>query len=136
MDRRAFLASAAALSGGCLGISTGSSEAEYDVGMSLQAFKPRDITVTAGTRVVWKNTSSRGHTVTAYGGAIPDNAAFFATGDFDSTDQAREAFNTSGGGVIDGGETFAHTFEVPGTYNYFCIPHERGGMVGTVEVTE
>jgi plastocyanin len=28
-----------------------------------------------------------------------------------------------------------HTFDVPGTYQYFCIPHEMAGMTGTVVVT-
>ncbi|MCL5279758.1 MAG: plastocyanin/azurin family copper-binding protein [Planctomycetes bacterium] len=29
---------------------------------------------------------------------------------------------------------FQHTFEVPGTYVYFCLPHEAMGMVGKVTV--
>ncbi|MGM0590770.1 MAG: plastocyanin/azurin family copper-binding protein, partial [Halobacteriota archaeon] len=24
--------------------------------------------------------------------------------------------------------------EVPGEYQYFCIPHEQGGMLGTIVV--
>ncbi|WP_241997224.1 plastocyanin/azurin family copper-binding protein [Halorubrum sp. SD626R] len=31
-------------------------------------------------------------------------------------------------------ENYEHTFEEPGTYEYFCIPHEGSGMVGTVRV--
>jgi hypothetical protein len=40
-------------------------------------------------------------------------------------------------GMIEGGTdgTFSFTFEEPGTYDYFCIPHEDLGMVGTVTVT-
>jgi plastocyanin len=34
------------------------------------------------------------------------------------------------------GDDFTHTFETVGEYAYFCIPHERAGMVGTVVVTE
>lgn len=30
--------------------------------------------------------------------------------------------------------TFEHTFAVPGTYRYFCIPHEGAKMQGTVIV--
>jgi hypothetical protein len=33
------------------------------------------------------------------------------------------------------GESFSYTFDEPGTYEYFCIPHEDLGMVGTVTVT-
>lgn len=29
-----------------------------------------------------------------------------------------------------------HTFEVPGTYEYYCGPHEPFGMVGSITVTE
>lgn len=32
------------------------------------------------------------------------------------------------------GESFSFTFEEPGTCDYFCIPHEQVGMVGTVTV--
>ena len=32
------------------------------------------------------------------------------------------------------GATFEHTFEVGGVYDYFCIPHEYRGMVGSVIV--
>ncbi|PSQ16092.1 halocyanin [Halobacteriales archaeon QS_8_69_26] len=39
-------------------------------------------------------------------------------------------------GVVAGGETYEHTFAVEGTYEYFCIPHEGAGMVGSIEVTQ
>lgn len=40
-------------------------------------------------------------------------------------------------GLFQGGTdgTFSFTFEEPGTYEYFCGPHEDVGMVGTVTVT-
>lgn len=135
MDRRAFLATgAAALASGCLG-ALGSSDG-YDIGMTSQAFDPETIEVDVGTEVVWQNTNSRAHTVTAYGGAIPDEADFFATGGFDSEAAAREAWYADGSGNIYGGDTFSYTVEVPGIYDYFCIPHEDGGMAGRIEVTE
>ena len=39
--------------------------------------------------------------------------------------------------MIEGGSggTFSFTFDEPGTYDYFCIPHEDLGMVGSVTVT-
>jgi plastocyanin len=37
-------------------------------------------------------------------------------------------------GAIRTGETYRHTFETSGTHSYFCIPHERAGMVGRVVV--
>lgn len=42
-------------------------DGEFDIGMRARAFDPETITVTAGTTVVWKNTSSIAHTVTVPG---------------------------------------------------------------------
>lgn len=137
MDRRAYLASvggAVVGLGGCLGFL----EDDYDVGMTPTDFDPRTVTVDVGSEVVWKNTSSRGHTVTAYEGSLPDGAEFFATGGFETESAAREAWNTGrdDDGILDVGETFSHTFEVPGRHEYLCIPHESENMVGTVVVEE
>jgi plastocyanin len=38
-------------------------------------------------------------------------------------------------GFVNGGQSYSHTFDVPGTYRYFCLPHESLGMVGTIVVT-
>jgi len=136
MDRRTFLravgAAGTAAVAGCL--DSRASGGDYDVGMSTVAFRPETLTVEAGTTVVWRNTSKQGHSVTAYEDALPEGAAYFATGNFDSESAARAAWSDAGGGRLGQGKTFEHTFEVPGTYSYFCIPHERAGMVGTVEV--
>ncbi|SDY18772.1 cupredoxin domain-containing protein [Halobellus clavatus] len=118
---------------GCAGAGAAN---DYDVGMTAVAFNPPETTIAVGERVVWRNTSSRGHTVTAYDSGIPEDAAFFASGGYDSTAAARDGFMSEFGGIIDSGETWSHTFEVPGTYEYFCIPHEQAGMVGTVVVEE
>ncbi|SFF95501.1 Plastocyanin [Halopelagius inordinatus] len=34
------------------------------------------------------------------------------------------------------GFSFSYTFEVLGTYEYICEPHESAGMIGTIEVVE
>ncbi len=36
--------------------------------------------------------------------------------------------------VLQPGEQFAVTFNVPGVYDYFCAPHEQAGMVGRLVV--
>lgn len=95
------------------------------------AFDPRSIRVDSGETVVWENDDDVGHTVTAYEDAIPDGATYFASGGFESERAARNAVSD---GLIAPGETFEHTFEVAGTYEYYCIPHESGGMVGEVVV--
>ncbi|MFA1610701.1 plastocyanin/azurin family copper-binding protein [Halobellus rubicundus] len=136
-SRRRFLAGVGgAAATGLAGCSGAGAADDYDVGMTAVAFDPVEITVSTGETVVWRNTSSRGHTVTAYDSGIPDDAEFFASGDYGTTEEAREAFTSEFGGVIDSGENWSHTFEVAGEYEYFCIPHEQAGMVGTVVVEE
>ncbi|WP_262178423.1 plastocyanin/azurin family copper-binding protein [Haloarcula laminariae] len=136
MDRRAFLRTAVPTAAvglaGCIG---GGTPSDYDVGMGAKVFRPETIEVSAGTTVTWLNTNKQGHSVTAYESGLPDGADYFASGGFDSEEAARDAWGNSSGGTMFEGDTFEHTFEVPGEYPYFCIPHETGGMVGTVVVT-
>jgi len=137
MERRAFLRAAVPTAAVGLAGCIGSGEpTDYDVGMGAKEFRPETLEVTAGTTVTWLNTNKQGHSVTAYESGLPDGAEYFASGDFDSEAAARDAWGNSSGGTMFEGQTFEHTFEVPGEYPYFCIPHEVGGMVGTVVVTE
>jgi len=140
MDRRAFLAAAASGASlglaGCGGVFGSESAPEFDVGMRAKAFVPAAIEIPAGETLVWYNNNDRPHTVTAYDEEIPPAADFFASGGFDSTTTAVEGYESGLKGTVDPGETYEHTFEVPGTYRYFCIPHEAGGMVGVVTVGE
>jgi len=139
MDRRMFLAGVAG--GASLGLAGclaggSSSPGDYDVGMSATRFEPNRIEVSVGETVVWRNTNSRAHTVTAYEAGIPDGADYFASGGYESEQAARDAFYGSFGGALDTRGEYEHTFEVPGQYDYFCVPHESGGMVGSVIVRE
>lgn len=134
MHRRAFLTTVAGAStvlAGCLG--SGQS-AEYDVGMSANAFLPETFEIEAGDAVTWANTGSRNHSVTAYASGIPDEADYFASGGFGSEKAARNAWFEAGEGAISSNAIYEHTFELPGRYEYFCIPHEPTGMVGTIVV--
>jgi len=142
MKRRTYLAAlgASGVTGlsGCTGLLDAGAPCEgedCDVGMTGNSFVPRDIQVEVGETVRWRNTSARAHTVTAYESSLPDGATFFASGGFESEDAARDAWGRGRGG-LEGGDTFAHTFEVPGSYQYYCIPHEAAEMIGTVEVVE
>jgi Plastocyanin len=134
--RRLLTAVGASAVGGLAGCLSTFDRPEYDIGMRATAFAPETITVDAGTTVVWRNTSARGHTVTAYESTLPAEATFFASGGYESTDAAREAWHNNSGGRIETSETFSYTFEIPGEYGYVCIPHETSSMVGTVIVEE
>lgn len=139
MNRRRFLAGLGGATAigvaGCLSGGSGGS-GDYDVGMSSTAFEPASLEVAAGETVLWRNTNTRAHTVTAYEEQIPADAEYFASGGYDSEQAARDAFFDSFGGSIASREEYEHTFDAPGEYQYFCVPHEKAGMVGSITVTE
>lgn len=139
MDRRAFVGAVVGVAGslaGCGGVLGSRSPPEYDVGMRAKAFIPREIEVSVGETLVWYNNNDRPHTVTAYEHRIPDGAGYFASGGFETESAARTGYQSDLAGTVDPGETYERSFDVPGAYEYFCIPHEAGGMVGTVTVRE
>jgi nitrite reductase (NO-forming) len=89
----------------------------FDPDNADEAYTPPVITVEAGTTVTWTNEDAIVHTVTS--GTASDTAGTF-DGTFDSGDMAE-------------GDTFSFTFDEPGEFPYFCIPHPW--MQGTVIVT-
>jgi plastocyanin len=89
-------------------------------------FTPPKVTIQVGETVLWKNNSDLVHTVTA----MPDKANDNSHVDLP---KGGEPFNS---GMMQPGDTFRHTFTVPGHYKYFCIPHEAAGMIGEVVVEE
>ena len=133
-NRRTFLrfsgvALASIGTAGCLsGRSSTSDTVEMTAGFG---FEPETLTIKTGKTVKWTNASDVGHTVTAYEDDIPDAAAYFASGGFESESAARNRVNE---GLVASDEEYEHTFERSGTYEYYCIPHESSGMVGTVRV--
>ena len=87
-------------------------------------FTPAVITIHPGDAVEWHNDSLLVHTVTADPAlaALPASTALPA---------GAAPFNS---GNLQPGAVYRHVFEKPGTYKYFCIPHEAAGMTGTVIV--
>jgi plastocyanin len=138
MQRRTFLAAVgtgvSASLAGCG--SVGGGEPDGDIGMAANAYQPRTFEATVGEPVVWFNNGSRGHTVSAYEGSLPEGADYWASGGFDDETAARDGFWNDGAGNVRPGETWEYTFETPGEHLYFCIPHERAGMRGTILVRE
>ena len=98
-----------------------------------QRFEPAQITIPAGDTLVFRNESGEAHTVTAYGDELPEGAEYFASGGFSSESAARD---NVGDGLLTEGQTFRLTLDTPGTYRYFCIPHEQQGMRGTIVVEQ
>jgi plastocyanin len=80
-------------------------------------FTPDVLTIHAGDAVEWQHVgSSISHTTTSGTGAADPNAGVLWD----------EPLNPGG--------SFTYTFDVPGTYDYFCRPHEGTGMTGQVFV--
>jgi len=100
---------------------------------SGQRFEPEELTVDVGATVTFVNESADAHTVTAYEEGLPADAPYFSSGGFESEDEARDDV---AGGLLSQGEEFEVTFDAPGTYRYFCIPHESSGMTGSIVVEE
>ena len=96
-------------------------------------FDPISLRVRAGATVTFANASAEAHTVTADAEEIPGDAQYFASGGFETEDDARD--NLADGIIGQEGE-YEVTFGVAGTYEYFCIPHESQGMRGTIVVEE
>lgn len=87
-------------------------------------FIPDTVEVSQGETVEWRNTSLIVHTVTA----DPDKATL------DESVRLPSGAAPFDSGDMDAGDVFQHTFKHPGTYRYFCIPHEGAKMWGTVIV--
>jgi plastocyanin len=69
-----------------------------DADMASWGYSPPSLTVTVGTTVTWRNAGSQAHGVT-------------------SQDQLFDSR------LLDAGKSWSYTFDTPGTYRYFCVPH-------------
>ena len=87
-------------------------------------FEPHVTWVNPGGTVTFVNESGS-HTATAY---HPDHDKPLLM------PEGAEPFDS--GLLTEGGAEFAHTFETPGVYHFYCEPHEAMGMLGSVIVGE
>ena len=94
-------------------------------------FEPESLTVAPGTEVVFTNDSESAHSVTAYENRIPEGVEYVSSGGFESEREAREGLSEA---LIAPGDEYSVTLDEPGTYEYFCIPHEELGMKATIVV--
>jgi len=132
--RRAMLAGAASAAGGAATAATagtaaaqdeedvvdrrGESEVEIVVGPGGRlVYDPAQVRVDPGTtlRFVWE---SQNHNVVV--DESPEGS------DWEGTPNVPETYNT--------GYEFSQSLDVEGTYEYYCTPHRRAGMKGTVLV--
>lgn len=87
-------------------------------------FDPHVVWIKQGGTVTWE-LQSGSHTATAY------------ASENDAPHRIPESAKSWDSGMIsEEGATFEHTFETTGVYDYYCVPHEGTGMVGSVIVGE
>ena len=82
--------------------------ADTEVNIDNFTFAPKDLTVKAGTAIVFRNRDDIPHSVVGTNGAFHSKA-------------------------LDTDESFSFTFATPGTYDYFCGLHPQ--MKGRIVVT-
>lgn len=121
-DRRGFLAATAGAAAVGAGVGTATAQDENRVEIieveGEYIMDPVGLHIEPGETVVFESGSGAPHTSTAYEDRVPEGA---------------EAWDS---GFMDTGETFEHTFEVEGTYDYLCTPHVSLGQVGRIVVGE
>jgi plastocyanin len=83
------------------------SVASQQIEMDDDVFKPAQLTIPVGTKVIWVNKGKKAHTVVS-------NDKLFDSG------------------LVDVGAQFTHTFSTPGTYAVHCAPHAK--MKGQIVV--
>jgi plastocyanin len=99
------------LAAAVLAAAPGFAQEAVRITIAQHRFNPPRITVKAGTTVAWVNADRRsGHAVRSTGPAGFQSPLLMA------------------------GQSWAHTFDKPGVYQYACGPHPE--MEGTIEVTE
>lgn len=89
-------------------------------------FEPASLTIPLGGTVVWENLSQRRHSTTTEAGA---------SGDVELALLPPEAEPWDSGDLFSG-QTWTHTFNVPGSFVYVCRHHGDTGMIGSIVVED
>ncbi len=98
------------------------------VSMGEFSFSPKDVTIKAGTTVVWTNNGTIEHTATSDSPGW-DSGPLAPPHPINTCDYP--PCGTSPGG------TYGFAFTTPGTYPYHCRFHgQSNGMTGTITVTQ
>ncbi len=87
-------------------------------------YTPDKVAIKVGDTVQWVNSGETVHSVST-------SAANAQNSKDTSMPKGATSFDS---GFIPPGGNYSYTFTVPGTYRYFCLPHEKAGMVGVIVV--
>ncbi|AQL02831.1 Plastocyanin, chloroplastic [Zea mays] len=83
-------------------------------------FEPSQFTVKAGDTITFKNNAGFPHNVVFDEDEVPSGV--------DASKISQEEYLNAPG------ETYSVTLTVPGTYGFYCEPHQGAGMVGKITV--
>ncbi|XP_062227787.1 plastocyanin, chloroplastic-like [Phragmites australis] len=83
-------------------------------------FEPSEFTVKSGETITFKNNAGYPHNIVFDEDEVPSGV--------DTSKISQEEYLNAPG------ETFSITLTVPGTYSFYCEPHQGAGMVGKVTV--
>lgn len=131
MNRRTFLTqlgASATTAGGVVSLGSARGQGStHTVGMYTESgayyFDPIGLYVKPGDTVKWV-LKSGGHSSTSYTKNNPN---------YDGPRLIPKDAKPWDSGVLnEPGASFSYTFQVKGTYNYYCIPHKSLGMVGRI----
>ena len=95
-----------------------------EVAIGAGQFLPNKVTVHVGDTIRWTNKTAVAHTVTA------DPSLERRAGDVILPEGALPFHS----GSLVSGAVFTQVLNVPGAYQYVCIPHELHGMIAQIEV--
>jgi plastocyanin len=115
---------AAALFGG--GVALAAPVAIIKMSDTPPKFIPEKVTIKDGQTVEWTNNAATLHSVDADPSMVQnpkDVVLPSGAPPFDS-------------GFMSPGATYQYTFKTPGVYKYTCVPHEKDGMKGEIDVTK
>lgn len=91
-------------------------------------FDPPQVTIKTGQTITWKNDSQMPHTATCDPAQNPVEKSH---PEYIELPAGAEPWGSK---MLQPGDSFSHTFTVPGEYTYICIPHVMSGMRGTITV--
>ena len=104
-----------------LAASAGAAEIKMGDDDGALVFSPSSLSISAGETVTWVNNKGYPHNVVFDEDEIPSGVK---VDDLNHEDYLNAP-----------GESFSKTFKAPGTYSFYCEPHQGAGMKGSITVS-
>ena len=113
-------AAAASVAGLALTLAANAAEVKLGADSGALVFDPAAVTIKAGDSVTFKNNAGFPHNIVFDEDAVPESVKADAISHEDYLNAP--------------GETYTVKLTTPGTYGYYCEPHQGAGMQGKITV--